>query len=89
MGLKTINIELEGKTLIMKELSFAANLRLAEVTEYRLMSIYKEMFSPEDFAYLDTVGKDDFEKVRSAFLELTSTKEDVVEDIKKKEPNGI
>jgi hypothetical protein len=86
MALRTKEIELEGKKITMKELSFAANLRLAVVSDAeRVSAIYKEMMSEEDYKFLDEVGKKDFEKIRDAFDELTSSE---VDPLKKKQVNG-
>lgn len=72
MGLRTEQVTIGEKTITMHEVSFAGNLRLSKkkTEEFSFEDLYREMMSPEDFAYLEQVGKSDFQKVREAFKRL-------------------
>ena len=70
MALRKEIIEIDGRKIEIKEISFAGQLRLEQIEKISTMDFYKECLSEDDFKFLEQVGKDDFVKLRTAMSEV-------------------
>jgi hypothetical protein len=81
MTLRTETVVIDGRSIVAKEISFGAMLRLPRPITNN--DLWREMLSPEDFAFLDTIGRNDFDKLHDAFIKL-QTVDKLVTDYEKK-----
>jgi hypothetical protein len=70
MALKTKTIEVDGQTLNLKELSFAAQIRLRKIGDYSELELFKEMMNEEDFNKLELISSKSGTIILDAFAEL-------------------
>ena len=59
------------RTVVVKEMSFAGQMRLEKVEKPGLQDIYRESLSAEDFKLLEELGKEEGYLISTAYAKVT------------------
>jgi len=76
MVLKTEIVKIGDREIVIKETSFAAQMRLEALEKITTRDLYKEAMSEEDFKFMEEIGKEDSIKIVDAFTKVNSVGED-------------
>ena len=81
MPIKREVVNIEGKEIAVKELSFLSDFRLAELREKNggklsMLEVLKECLSAEDFKYLEELTRDEAGRILEAAFNVNGWKKE-------------